>query len=272
MGLHHNPYLSSGAKPIFRRGGEVGCLCIHGFSAAPTEISWLADHLHETLNMTTYTPRLAGHGTDYRAMHRMHWHDWYMSARDGYQLLQDQCDTVYIAGISMGGLLALMLTSAADTDPAATAVIASPTHFTSPGVDQARWMRFFRRFAHLPDRTDVPQIVREEQQRRGEPIVGRTHYSTWAVSAVAQMSLLAEAVRENLYQIDTPLALIYAEHDHAVPLSCMDFIEAHVKSETVERLVLHRSRHLVTQDVERDTAFQFIETFFERTPAHAVSL
>ena len=94
-----NPYLTTGARPIFRRGDTaVGCLCVHGFSAAPTEISWLGDYLHDQLNMTTYTVRLAGHGTDADDMQRMRWEDWYLSVWDGYQLLADQCEQVCVAG------------------------------------------------------------------------------------------------------------------------------------------------------------------------------
>jgi carboxylesterase len=265
----HDPYAGYGARPQFRRGGPLGCLCIHGFSAAPTEISWLADHLHSTLNLTTYTPRLAFHGTDYRDMHRARWQDWYMTVRDGYQLLADQCEAVFIAGISMGGLLSLMLSAADDVEPLATAVIAAPTAFKDPDIEKVPYLRHIRRETPVLDRSTLPQIVREEQYRRGEPVEGRTHYSTWSLNAIYEMYTLAGTARTMLYNIRVPLVLVYAEQDTAVPLSSADEIAAKVRSEIVEKHILHRSGHIITQDIEREDAFRHVESFFRRFTPHA---
>lgn len=264
----HDPYLTPGARPRFRRGNRVGCLCIHGFSAAPTEIDWLADHLHTTLGYTTYTPRLDGHGTDHADMHRMTWREWYMSVRDGYQLLADQCDEVVVAGISMGGLLALLLCAAEDAPLRAAAILAAPTHFNDRNIYWAGWLKHVRRRMALYDRTDLPQIVREEQYRRGEPVVGRTHYEAWSVRAIAQLVDLAAYVRTVLYQVHTPLTLVNAENDDAVPLTCQDYIATHTRSTVVEKHLIAGSRHIITQDRGRDEAFRIVENFF-RSQTHA---
>ncbi len=260
----HQPYLSGGARPIFQPGGAMGCLCLHGFSAAPTEIFWLADHLHHTLGMTTYSARLTGHGTDPADMNRMRWRDWYLSARDGYQLLADQCEQVFIAGVSMGGLLTLLLAAADDIHPAAAAVIAAPLSFSDVNVYRAKWIKLYRRQAPMPDQSNLPQIVREEQRKRGEPVIGRTHYTTWSVSAVAEMQTLSEVARDHLDHIRTPLTLIYAEQDKAVPLACSDEIASQVNSPEVVQHTLKQSGHVITQDTEREQAFQMVESFFRR--------
>lgn len=258
----HDPYLKPGAKPIFRRGNNMGCLLLHGFSAAPTEISWLGDYLHEHLGMTVYTPRLAGHGTDPNHMRRMHWHDWYASARDGYELLANQCDKVFVAGISMGGVLSLMLAAAADTTLHAAAIIAAPTHFKSRQIPRTPYLKYLSSMRDMPDTSLLPQIVRDEQHRRGEQQIGRTHYERWSVAAVAQMYHMTQEVRKQLSNITTPLLLIYAEKDGAVPLSCSDYIAQAVKSQIVEQYTLNESGHIITQDIERDTAFELVTAFF----------
>jgi carboxylesterase len=260
----HAPYLNHGARPRFRRGNTIGCLCVHGFAAAPTEIDWLADHLHHTLGMTTYTVRLDGHGTDHKDMHRMTWHEWYMSVRDAYQVLADQCDEVVVAGISMGGLLSLLLCAAGDAPLSAAAIMAAPIEFKDKNIYSALWLKYIRRVATLYDRTNLPQIVREEQYRRGEPVIGRTHYEEWSVSAVSQLIALSAYVRTALYQIENPLTLIYADKDDAVPLSSSDYIAAHTRSTTVEQHIIAGSRHIITQDTRRDEAFQLVEDFFRR--------
>lgn len=260
----HNYYLKSGAKPIFRRGGNVGCLCIHGFSAAPTEISWLGDYLHDTMNMTTYSPRLAGHGSQDVDMKRMRWRDWYGTARDGYEILRNQCDTVFVAGISMGGLLALMLSAADDVDNAGAVIIAAPTEFQDKNIYLTRYLKYVKATAYMPDVTNLPEIVKAEQEKRGEPVIGRTHYDIWSYSATAELVTLSQATRAQLSNIKVPLSLIFAEHDDAVPLSSSDYIKSHVSSTDVEQHVLHESRHIITQDTERDTAFELSANFFRR--------
>ena len=264
----HNPYLSIGGRPRFRRGNTIGCLCIHGFSAAPPEIDWLADHLHKTLDFTTYSVRLDGHGTNPADMRQMSWREWYMSVRDGYQLLADQCDEVVVAGISMGGLLTLLLCAAADAPLSAAAVIAAPTDFKSRTLQQTPYLKHIMHWADMYDRTHLPQLIREEQHRRGEPVIGRTHYEKWSVNAMAELIALSDYVRDVLYQIENPLTLIYAENDGAVPLSCSDYIATHTRSTIVEQHLIPESGHIITQDTHRDEAFQIIETFF-REQTHA---
>lgn len=265
----NDPYLTTGSKPVYRTGSRVGCLCLHGFSAAPAEVVWLADHLHEQAGMTTYTPRLAGHGTNYEHMGRMSWREWYMSARDGYQLLRDTCDVVFVAGLSMGGLLTLMLASADDVDLAGVAVMAAPTHFNNPTIARTPYLKHIRRWVHAPDKTDLPQIIREEQAERGEPVIGRTHYDQWSVQAISQLYELTGVVRDRLPQITAPLALLYADKDESVPLECSDYIKGHVQSEAVEQYLIQDSRHIITQDTQRDEAFNHVQHFFERQLVHA---
>ncbi len=259
----HNAYISPGAKPIFKRGsGAVGCLCIHGFSAAPSEIGWLDDHLHENLGMTTYTPRLTGHGTFPEDMRHVRWHDWYMTVRDGYELLASQCDRVFVAGISMGGLLALLLAAAEDTTIDAAAVIAAPLVYNHKHVQRAHLYKWLVPMKDMPDNSGLPQIICEEQQRRGEPIVGRTHYKRWSLAAVAELNKLTQAVQQNLTTVSAALALIYTARDHSVSLQSMDYIKARVQSSSIEQHVLQECGHIITQDVERDKAFHIVEQFF----------
>lgn len=260
----HSPYLSLGAKPVFNRGNHIGCLLLHGFSAAPPEISWLGDHLHRSLEMTTYTPRLTGHGTQPEDMRRMRWEDWYMSARDGYELLANQCDQVFVAGVSMGGLLTLLLAAAQDVNISGAALLATPSYYYSKAVANARWLKYLLSMNHMPDRTYLPQIIREEQYRREEHVIGRTHYTRWSLAAVEQLHQLTQTARTHFYQVRDPLLLIYAARDKAVPLECMDDIAHHVSSSSIEKHILHHSGHIITQDVERDTAFSLVEGFFRR--------
>ncbi len=257
-------YLSQGAKPVFRRGSAAaGCLLIHGFSAAPTEISWLGDHLHATLGMTTYTPRLAAHGTDPLDMYRARWGDWYASVCDGYEILAGQCDQVYVAGISMGGLLALLLAAADETDITAAAIIAAPVIYRARRIAYTRYLKWLKHTVNIADNHPLVETICTEQERRGETVIGRTHYRRWSVSALAELWNLTQTARRSLPHVSTPMTLLYTRNDNSVSMASIDEIKQHSSSSTIETHIFEQCGHIITQDVERDRAFEIIEAFFQ---------
>lgn len=256
-----NLYMNRGAEPFFHRGGPDGCLCIHGFSATPAEVKWLGEHL-ASKGMTVYGPRLSGHGVNPEDMRRMRWQDWYATVRDGLEILQRQCDRVYLAGISMGGILALLLASAEEVD--GLAVMAAPLYLDTPIAPYAHLLKYVIPMWAMPDRTMLPQRIREEQDRRGEQVVGRVHYDRWSVSAFAQLYELGEFTRDQLAGVTAPSILIYSEQDKTVPIENSHYIARHISSNMLESHVLYNSGHILTQDIERERVFALIAQFFAK--------
>ena len=100
--------LIPGAEPFFYTGTPVGCLLLHGFTATPNEVRPLGEALAAE-GYTVLGPRLTHHGSDPGDMTRSRWHDWYLSALDGWHILRDTCAQIVPIGISMGGATALLL-------------------------------------------------------------------------------------------------------------------------------------------------------------------
>ncbi|WP_162139839.1 alpha/beta hydrolase [Limisalsivibrio acetivorans] len=94
--------------PEFRKNGRDGVLLIHGFTGAPYEMRPLADHLYND-GYTVYLARVAGHGSRPEYLETMSYLDWYESLKYGYYLLRNNCERIFVAGQSMGGLLAVNL-------------------------------------------------------------------------------------------------------------------------------------------------------------------
>jgi carboxylesterase len=249
-----------GCEPYLAMGGDVGCLVLHGFTATPSEVRWLAEHLAGQ-GHTVYAPRLAGHGTTPEALARTRWPDWYATALDGYALLRAHCRRVFVVGHSMGGLLALMLAS--DRPVAGVAALAAPIQFRGP----ARWswlIRLFAPYTDQSDRTGFPERLRRAQAERGEAPVGRVRYDRWPTRGVAELVALSDATRARLPQVSAPLLLLYSERDPTVPLSDADLIVERVASRDVERHTLTACEHILPQDVERDRVFALTAAFVAR--------
>lgn len=256
------PHIMAGAEPFFYPGGGVGVLCLHGLTASPAEVRWLGEYLAGQ-GCAVYGARLAGHGTDYRDLRRTRWQDWYASALDGYHLLRGQCDQVVVAGLSMGGVLALLMGAALPVD--GLVVMAAPvsTLLAKP-MRRARWLRYIRPFLHWPDRSDFPQRLKAEQARRGEAAIGRVRYDDWATHGIAELYALMAAAEARLAQITAPVLLIYSEQDLTVPLGHRDFIAGALGSSVVETRTLAHSGHILPQDSERDEVFRLADDFIRR--------
>ncbi|NLK52151.1 MAG: alpha/beta fold hydrolase [Syntrophomonadaceae bacterium] len=97
------------AEPYFFSKGDIGCLLIHGFTGSPPELLPLGEYLVDQ-GCTVLAPLLAGHGTSAEDLARTRWTDWLKSAMIGLDRLRaEPVKQVYLIGLSMGGLLALLL-------------------------------------------------------------------------------------------------------------------------------------------------------------------
>ncbi len=255
------PSIQPGAEPFFYRGGAVGCLCLHGFTASPSEVRWLGEHLAGK-GLTVYGARMPGHGTHPQDMARQRWMDWYGATLDGYHLLKGQCEQIFVVGHSMGGMLALLL--AAHMPVSGVVALATPVVFRSFVMAQAHWLKWIRPFTDQTDRSHLPGIIREEQSRRGEAVVGRVRYDLWSTAAVGELYALAGVVYDHLPQVKAPLLLINSAADKTVKLENRDIIQARVKSKIIEPQTLQKSDHILPQDSEREVVFEWVSDFIQR--------
>src|SRR5919198_4315041 len=103
------PQIIPTAEPFFFLGNssKPACLLIHGFTGTPKEMRQMGEFLNGQ-GYTCLGIRLAGHATDPEDMIRSRWTDWVASVEDGYQLLCGLTDHIFLIGLSMGGILALL--------------------------------------------------------------------------------------------------------------------------------------------------------------------
>jgi carboxylesterase len=96
------------AEPFAADGGPVGVLILHGFTGSPQTIRDWASSL-AAAGLTVRAPLLAGHGGSWQELAKTGWTDWYADAERAFAELSSRCSQVFVAGLSMGGCLALRL-------------------------------------------------------------------------------------------------------------------------------------------------------------------
>lgn len=98
-----------GAESFLLEGkNNKAVLLLHGYTGAPSEMRPLGDYLH-ALGYTVSCVRLPGHGTSIKDLEATTATDWYCAAEAECLELLARFDSVYVAGLSMGGLLAIKL-------------------------------------------------------------------------------------------------------------------------------------------------------------------
>jgi pimeloyl-ACP methyl ester carboxylesterase len=98
----------AGAEPFSAAGDRRGALVLHGFTGCPQSVRGLAQSLADA-GFTVELPLLPGHGTSVDDMLPTRWEDWSGAAAAAFADLSARCDGVVVAGLSMGGTLALWL-------------------------------------------------------------------------------------------------------------------------------------------------------------------
>ncbi len=98
----------AGAEPFDFKGGPIGVLLVHGFTGTPQSLRPWGTRLAEA-GYSVSCPRLPGHGTVLTDMNATRWPDWYGAAERAFAQLRSSCSEVFVAGLSMGGTLAIRL-------------------------------------------------------------------------------------------------------------------------------------------------------------------
>jgi carboxylesterase len=96
------------AEPFSADGGPVGVLILHGFTGSPQTVRDWAEFL-AAAGLTVRVPLLAGHGGTWQELAKTGGSDWYADAERAFLALSERCSQVFVAGLSMGGCLALRL-------------------------------------------------------------------------------------------------------------------------------------------------------------------
>ena len=246
-----------GGEPFFFPGGSTGCLLIHGFTASPQEMVRLGAHLANH-GYTALGVRLAGHGTSLDDLARTRWTDWLASAQDGLDLLRGLCDRVVLIGLSMGGLLSILL---AEADPPAGLVLMSTPTLVPPNRLRPLLRPFspiYRRIPKGPPDWFDPSAAAE-----------RVAYAAYPTRSMAEVADLIEIARAALPRVHVPALIIHSLNDDFVVPANAQTLLAELGSRHKRLFVVEGSNHLVTLDAARPKVFDAALAFVRRAAGPA---
>jgi carboxylesterase len=249
----HNPYLDGDA--FFWEAGSVGILLSHGFTATTAEIRLVADQFH-TQGYTVAAPLLPGHGTKPEDLNNVHWRDWVASGEESLQNLFGSCEQVWVAGTSMGGLLALYLAS--QNPKISGSLLYAPAIRTMMSK-----MDLLQLYLGAPLIKEIPRDSLDGsalwQGYPGLPLKG-----------IIQFLRFQSATLKRLSHIHQPVLIFQGRHDLTVAPEAGEIIMDRVSSEIKEHHWMEKSSHAILLDEEYEEVatlcIEFIKKVNEALP------
>ena len=243
-----NALTMPGAEPFLFSGNNTGVLLIHGFTGSPTAMRGLGQYLNQTKGYTTLGIRLPGHGTDVDDLRRPGWRDWVAAVEDGLNLLSDITERIFVAGISMGGVLTLLAASRYSFQGA----IALSTPYGLTNDWRLHLIRPLSLFVHKIKKPGEVGIAAEASYRYFVP------------DAIVEATQLAKRMQAGLPEINMPVLLIQSHGDTVIEPNALDILSEHLVTQHKETLWLEKSGHVITLDVEHETVFNRVAEFIQQ--------
>jgi carboxylesterase len=243
-----------GAETIdLREEGSHGVLLLHGFGDTPQTLALLARRLKKA-GYSVFVPLLPGHGRNMEAFTRSRADEWIEAARSSLVELRSRSDGVSVAGLSMGGALAVVL--AADARDISALVLIAP-YLGMPrllhvaAITHWLWGGLAGELNGRSPRSIHDPIEREKNLAYGA-VTGR---------ALFELSKVMSRARKALPGVTAPTLIVQSLEDPR--------ISPEIAQSALERLGAKEKRlvwtegagHIITVDYGRERVFTEVENW-----------
>lgn len=238
----------SGAEPYTAEGGRTGILVSHGFTGTVQSMRPLGEAFARE-GYTVTVPRLHGHGTHHEEMEGTTYQDWIASVEEAFAWLKERCDTIFMAGLSMGGTLALYM---AQKHPEIRAISLINAAVDVPAMKSVHDMQEDIRFLDAIG-SDIKK-----------PGIVELAYEKTPVASVKQILAFMDEVRGGLSGVRCPALIFVSPEDHVVPPGNAQLIYDGIASEEKAIIEMPDSYHVATLDNDQQRIIDETLAFFKK--------
>lgn len=224
--------------PFLFEGNDNGILLIHGFTGSVSHMRPLGDALRER-GYTVMGINLPGHATTEADMAKTGWREWLQGATQATEALKEKCGTVTVCGLSMGGLLALLVAGRMKVNACAP--------ISTPMATQNKWLCLAGLAAPF-----YPRVAWAVQPARHKGIDKAYDYGYggFPTRSAASLHYLIKLARRNLPAVRCPILCVQSTGDRTVWQGSADVILKNVSSQDKQKLLLQDVPHVATLSAE----------------------
>jgi len=264
------------------QGGRSGVLLIHGLTGTPAEMRFVAKGLHRA-GFTVHGMQLAGHCGGDDDLLNTGWRDWSDSVDAAATRLARQVDHLFVAGLSMGAVLALHLAARRPGQVHGLGLYGTTFAYDGWAIPRMARLSFLlpyvcamgigRRRSFMEA---FPYGIKDERIRKrtvgamlsGDSAAAGLPGNPWP--SLAEFYRLAKRVRKELAGVQAPCLAVHASEDDVSSVHNVEIVRRGV-SAPVETVLLEDSYHMVTVDQQRDVLIERSARFFSAIAVHRVA-
>ncbi|MFA6130447.1 MAG: alpha/beta fold hydrolase [Candidatus Omnitrophota bacterium] len=267
---------------FFLPGDKNLCFLIHGLTGTAKEMGAIAQRLNKQ-GFSVTVPLLLNHDKSISCLKRTSWQDIYKSIRNEFIKYTNDYENIFVAGLSFGALIGIMLTHEFPDKVKALNCFSPTLFYDGWGNPKSRiflplvyktpfkyWLYFKEGYPYGLKNERLRSKVESFYKDAGLFDYSKVHlygYPVIPVACMHQNSLLAKKVISILEDIQTPIQLLQAREDDVTSPKNSYCIYNRVSSREKEIIFLENSYHIITADQERDKVAEKTVAFFEKHKA-----
>jgi carboxylesterase len=245
--------------PFALGAGEDACLLVHGFTGSPWDLRPLGEAL-AARGLHVSCPRLPGHGTTPRAMSSVGARDWEAAVEAALHALSGR-RRVFVAGLSMGALLAVLLAARQPERVSGLALVAPALRFRGPTMFALKRLRRYPLLEWARPWIEKNGTDLENPEALAEaPIL-----PAFPSARLQDMWALQEAALAALSRVRCPTLVAVATQDHVVdPGGGKLLVQRLTAAPSVRFIHIRDGFHIIPRDHGGPLLSQEIGAFFDR--------
>ena len=240
------------ARPFALTAGENVVLLIHGFTGTPSHMRTIGEAA-QAAGFSAHGILLPGHGLSLQEMEKTSGLDWLNAARAAMTEMRQKYRRVAVGGLSMGGILAILLASEFETS---ALLLFAPAmryrqriNYLSPAAKY-----FLRTSKWKPPAFPAEDFLSDYD----------FGYPGAPVRKVEDMTSLQRMALKRLGGITCPTAIFQSHKDESVHVCVPERIARRISSDVKEIHWVDRSPHVLTIGPERQYINERVVDFLQR--------
>ncbi len=266
----------------YDQAGDNAVLLIHGLTGTPAEMKPIAMRLAKQ-GFSVMCPVLAGHCGSVANLKKSHWQDWYGGIRESFDALREKHARVYVSGLSMGALMALLL--AKEKGDLVSGLCLLSTTFFYDGWN----MPHIRRKLLLPIILNTPlkyfiywnekppygikcertrAMVHAVLEKRDAQATEKVGIFRTSALTIFESNRLIEATKKVLHQVQAPTLIVHATEDDTASMNNAHYVAKRIASKKIEKYFVDDSYHVLTLDKRKADVANRMAGFFKQCTAN----
>lgn len=233
----------------------IGCLIIHGYTGGPYEVAPVLDYLNEHTDWKVVVPVLKGHGKKLDLSDASS-EVWLDDTEKELLALKEKCETVYVIGFSMGGMIAAYLAAKHDIDKLVL-------------LSTARKYLSFKYLSYY-----IAEMIGDGFKGKLKENELFLHYKSKIggvpLKANLEFMKLVNRTKPYLKEVTSPVLIAQGSRDEMVPFKTAYSIEEEIGSDYKEVVFFEDSDHLICLGNDSDVLNKMILSFLNNETADEI--